>query len=101
MRQSWRHENHAERREDLARASPGTQEDTASAREFLRDLKGRNLGEPVLTFSDDAPGLIRALEEVFPKSLRQRCLALRMRNLEGKVRQSADAKSKRKRWRPT
>jgi putative transposase len=64
---------------------PGTKEDTASAREFLRDLKVRNLNEPLLVVSDGAPGLIRALEEVFPKSLRQRCLAHRMRNLEGKV----------------
>jgi putative transposase len=64
---------------------PGTKEDTASTREFLRDLKARNLNEPVLVGSDGAPGLMRALEEVFPKSLRQRCLAHRMRNLEGKV----------------
>ena len=64
---------------------PGTKEDTASARGFLRDLKARNLNEPLLVVSDGAPGLIRALEEVFPKSLRQRCLAHRMRNLEGKV----------------
>jgi putative transposase len=64
---------------------PGTKEDTASAREFLRDLKGRNLAEPLLVVSDGAPGIIRAIEEVFPKSLRQRCLAHRIRNLEGKV----------------
>src|SRR5579872_4561750 len=64
---------------------PGTKEDTASAREFLCDLKGRNLNDPVLVVSDGAPGLRRALEEVFPRSLRQRCLAHRMRNLEGKV----------------
>jgi len=64
---------------------PGTKEDTASARDFLRDLKARNLAEPLLVATDGAPGLIRAVEEVFPKSLRQRCLAHRMRNLEGKV----------------
>ena len=64
---------------------PGTKEDTTSAREFLRDLKGRNLCDPLLMASDGGLGLIRALEEVFPKSLRQRCLAHRMRNLEGKV----------------
>lgn len=64
---------------------PGTKEDTASAREFLRDLRGRNLGEPLLVVSDGAPGIIRAIEEVFPKSLRQRCLVHRIRNLEGKV----------------
>ena len=64
---------------------PGTKEDTVSAREFLRDLKARNLNDPLLVAADGAPGPIRAIEEVFPKSLRQRCLAHRMRNLEGKV----------------
>lgn len=65
--------------------APGTKEDTASCRDFLRDLKARNLNDPVLVSTDGAPGLIRAVEEVFPKSLRQRCLAHKMRNLEAKV----------------
>ena len=39
----------------------------------------------MLLATDGAPGLIRAVEEVFPKSLRQRCLAHKMRNLEAKV----------------
>lgn len=64
---------------------PGTKEDTASAREFLRDLKARGLPDPILVASDGAGGLIRALEEVFPRSLRQRCLAHKMRNLQAKV----------------
>ena len=65
--------------------APGTKEDTASCRDFLRDLKNRNLCEPVLISTDGAPGLIRAVEECFPRSLRQRCLAHKMRNLESKV----------------
>ena len=65
--------------------APGTKEDTASCRDFLRDLKARNLVDPVLVATDGAPGLIRAVEEVFPRSLRQRCLAHKMRNLEAKV----------------
>jgi putative transposase len=65
--------------------APGTKEDTASCRDFLRDLKARNLAEPVLVATDGAPGLIRAVEEVFPRALRQRCLAHKVRNLEGKV----------------
>ncbi|MCC7040333.1 MAG: IS256 family transposase [Burkholderiales bacterium] len=65
--------------------APGTKEDTASGRDFLRDLKNRNLCDPLLVCSDGAPGLIRALEEAFPRSLRQRCLAHKMRNLESKV----------------
>jgi putative transposase len=39
----------------------------------------------VLVASDGAPGLIRAIEEVFPQSLRQRCLAHKLRNLQSKV----------------
>jgi hypothetical protein len=65
--------------------APGTKEDTGCGREFLRDLKARRMNEPILVISDGAPGLIRAIEEVFPRSLRQRCLAHKMRNLEAKV----------------
>jgi len=53
----------------------------------LRDLKARGLADPILTVTDGAPGLIRAVEEVLPRSLRQRCLAHQLRNLEAKVPQ--------------
>lgn len=65
--------------------APGTKEDTASCRDFLRGLKARGLIDPILGATDGAPGLIRAVEEVFPRALRQRCLAHKMRNLEAKV----------------
>jgi putative transposase len=65
--------------------APGTKEDTASCRDFLRDLKARGLVDPILGATDGAPGLIRAFEEVFPRALRQRCLAHKIRNLEAKV----------------
>lgn len=65
--------------------APASKEDTASCRDFLRDLKARGLAEPLLVITDGAPGLIRAAEEVFPRSLRQRCLAHKIRNLEQKV----------------
>lgn len=65
--------------------APGTKEDTASCRDFLRDLKARGLADPILGATDGAPGLIRAFEEVFPRALRQRCLAHKVRNLESKV----------------
>lgn len=64
---------------------PGTKEDTASGRDFLRDLKARGLTDPLLVVTDGAPGLIRAADEIFPRSLRQRCLAHKMRNLQAKV----------------
>jgi putative transposase len=65
--------------------APGAKEDTVSCREFLRDLKARGLVDPILVITDGAPGLIRAAEEVLPRSLRQRCLAHKVRNLEAKV----------------
>jgi putative transposase len=64
---------------------PGTKEDTATCRDFLRDLKSRGMSDPVLVATDGAPGLIRASEEVFPLSLRQRCLAHKLRNIQSKV----------------
>jgi transposase-like protein len=55
--------------------TPGTKEDTPSCRDFLRDLTARGLLDPILVITEGAPGLIGAVEEVFPRSLRQRCLA--------------------------
>lgn len=69
----------------LLYVSPGTKEDRDSCREFFRDMKNRGLSDPLLVVTDGAQGLIRASEECFPKSLRQRCLAHRVRNLENKV----------------
>jgi putative transposase len=49
--------------------APGTEEDTASCRDFLRDLKARGLLDPILGATDGAAGLIRTFEEVFPRTL--------------------------------
>jgi putative transposase len=69
----------------LLALAPGTKEDTESCRAFFEDLRRRGLGDPLLVVTDGAPGLIRAVEECFPRSYRQRCLAHRMRNLQAKV----------------
>jgi transposase-like protein len=69
----------------LIHLSPGTKEDTESCRGFFEDMKRRGLADPLLVVNDGAPGLIRAVEECFPRSYRQRCLAHRMRNLQSKV----------------
>jgi len=63
----------------------GSKEDVETVRAFLQDLRARGLGDPLLVVSDGAPGIIRAIEECFPRSARQRCLAHRMRNLAVKV----------------
>ena len=72
-------------RKVLIQLAPGTKESTDCCRQFLEDLRRRGLGDPVLVVTDGAPGLIRATEECFPHSLRQRCLAHKMRNLLSKV----------------
>ncbi|MFC1491968.1 transposase, partial [Nitrospinota bacterium] len=48
-------------------------------------MKRRGLADPVLAVTDGASGLIRAVEEVLPDSLRQRCLAHKMRNIAAKL----------------
>jgi putative transposase len=48
-------------------------------------MRRRGLPDPLLVVSDGAPGVIRAIEECFPRSARQRCLAHKMRNLLSKV----------------
>ena len=69
----------------LIAVTPGTKESTDCCKDFLADLKRRGLPEPVLTTTDGAPGLIRAVEEGLPTSLRQRCLAHKMRNIVAKL----------------
>ncbi|MBC7293425.1 MAG: transposase, partial [Thermoleophilia bacterium] len=55
----------------LIHLAPGTKESTDCCREFIEDMKRRGLSDPVLVVTDGAPGLIRAVEECFPVSLRQ------------------------------
>src|SRR3984885_11093286 len=75
-------------RKSLLGLMAGSKEDVETVRAFFQDLRARGLGDPLLVVSDGAPGIIRAIEECFPRSARQRCLAHRMRNLVAKV--SAD-----------
>ena len=73
----------------LLHLAPGTKEDTASCRAFFQDLRRRGLPDPLLVVSDGAAGVIRAIEECFPRSARQRCLAHKMRNLQSKLPEDA------------
>lgn len=52
---------------------------------MLRDMVRRGLRPPVSITSDGAPGLVRAIEESWPKSLRIRCWGHKMRNVLDKV----------------
>lgn len=63
----------------------GNKESCDDWQEVFRDLVKRGLPEPVLGTTDGAPGLLQAFEAVFPKSLRQRCLVHKKRNILAKV----------------
>lgn len=59
----------------------GSRESYDSWISFLHDLTARGLNEPLLVISDGQAGLLKALREVFPRSLRQRCQVHKMRNI--------------------
>ncbi|MCL6649233.1 MAG: transposase [Chloroflexi bacterium] len=63
----------------------GNRESMDAWLDCLRSLVARGVRPPVLMTSDGAPGLVAALEQVFPKALRQRCLAHKTSNVLAKV----------------
>jgi transposase-like protein len=69
----------------LLSLAPGSKEDTSCVTEFLQDLKRRGLCDPLLVTTDGAGGLIKAVEQVLPRSERQRCLAHKIRNIQNKT----------------
>jgi len=78
--------------------APGSTESHDAWAGFLADLTGRGLAPPLLVISDGAPGLIGAAEQVLAKSLRQRCLIHRARNVLAKVPKAAQAEVKAEFW---
>lgn len=63
----------------------GNKEDTDSWIELLRNVVQRGLVVPLSVTADGAPGLIEAIDRVYPKSLRIRCWAHKMRNIAAKL----------------
>jgi putative transposase len=78
--------------------APGAGESADAWHDFLIDLKERGLPSPLLVISDGAPGLIAAIEQAFPKALRQRCLIHRARNVLAKVPAGMQAEVKDAYW---
>ena len=50
-----------------------------------RDLTARGLRAPLLVVADGAPGLTNAIEQLWPRSDRQRCTVHRLRNVLAKL----------------
>jgi putative transposase len=77
---------------------PGSSESTDAWAGFFRGLRARGLRDPLLMISDGGKGLIGALELVFERSLRQKCLIHRARNILAKVPAHEQAKVKAEFW---
>jgi putative transposase len=73
-------------------------ESTDACLGFLRELVARGLRPPLLVITDGAPGLLGSVEQVFPHSLRQRCLVHRARNTLAKVSAPDQAAVKADYW---
>jgi transposase-like protein len=78
--------------------APGSGESADAWHDFLTDLTDRGLPSPLLIISDGARGLISAIEQAFPKALRQRCLIHRARNVLAKVPAGMQAEIKDAYW---
>jgi transposase-like protein len=78
--------------------APGTGESADAWHAFLQDLKDRGLASPLLIISDGAPGLIAAIEQAYPRALRQRCVIHRARNVLAKVPAGMQAEVKDAYW---
>lgn len=72
-------------RKVLRSLSTANSESYESCLEVLRDLVKRGLQTPVTITTDGAPGLIKAVEAMWPTSLRIRCWFHKMQNLLQKV----------------
>jgi transposase-like protein len=69
----------------LIHLSLGNKESYEDWLEHLRDLLRRGLGIPLTVTTDGAPGLIKAVEAIWPEAERIRCWAHKMRNVLDKV----------------
>ena len=82
----------------LVGLAPAGSESTDAWVDFLDELKDRGLRPPLLVISDASRGLLSALEQVFPQSLRQKCLIHRSRNVLAKVPAEAQTELKNAYW---
>jgi putative transposase len=72
-------------RKVLLHVGPGNRESYENWKAFLQEMVRRGFKTPLLTNTDGNPGVIRAVQEVFPLGLRQRCQKHKMENILGKA----------------
>jgi putative transposase len=81
-------------RKVLLHMTLGNKESLDAWLEMGRDMVRRGMRVPTLITTDGAPGLIAAVQQAWPRSLRQRCLAHKKRNILDKVPDSAHSEVK-------
>ena len=79
----------------LLHLAVGSRESYDAWLSFLHEMTARGLQEPLLVIIDGNPGLKKALREIFPHALRQRCQVQKMRNILAKLPRMIQAKMKR------
>ncbi|MGQ0680078.1 MAG: IS256 family transposase [Actinomycetota bacterium] len=79
----------ADGRKQLLHLAVGNKESEACWTEFLRNMVGRGLKTPISVTADGAPGLINAINQMFPSSLRIRCWYHKMGNINSKLPEEA------------
>jgi transposase-like protein len=82
----------------LLAVSLGMRESFEDWQTLGRDLISRGLGAPMLIVADGAPGLIKAIEQCWPASDRQRCCVHRARNLYSKLPERERERVKHAYW---
>ncbi len=75
----------ADGRKVLLHLAVGNKESERCWTGFLRTMVSRGLRTPTTIICDGAPGLINAIGQVFPKSLRVRCRYHEMANIRSKL----------------
>jgi putative transposase len=76
----------------------GSRESYESWLAFGRDLIDRGLRAPALVIADGAPGIWKAVRELWPRALEQRCTIHALRNVTGKLPERHHAEVKARWW---
>lgn len=85
-------------RKVLLHLALGNKESEAACTAFIRDMVKRGLPTPTLVTTDGAPALIASVEALWPRSLRQRCLVHKVRNVLDRVPEGAKDEVKQALW---
>src|SRR5437867_3729998 len=62
---------------------------------FGRDMIGRGMRAPALVVADGAPGICKAVRELWPEALEQRCTVHALRNVTSKLPSATTRRSRR------